>query len=296
MATNKDIQSSAAARLFSAGVVKDLARFGKSALFGRLLREGSLVDRVGIDKRVGDVFEAAFSILKDRDARHEYVYKAAIINKILLGKHSLRTASVLNEFRVEHCKADLAILNGTAAVYEIKSERDSLSRLERQIAAYQKVFAKVNVIAGSNHIENVLGMVPNEVGVFELSDRFQIRTVRDGADLPSRTVPSAMLGSITMDEAKAILKALGISIPDVPNTRLRGELEGLFFHLDPVDTHQAMVSTLKRTRSQSSLISLVDNLPSSLHAAVLSTRMRKQDHARLISAIDQPLRDAVMWG
>ena len=32
-------------------------------------------------------------------------------------------------------------------MYEVKSERDSLTRLERQIAAYATVFAKVYVIA-----------------------------------------------------------------------------------------------------------------------------------------------------
>ncbi|MEI9986083.1 MAG: sce7726 family protein [Aliidongia sp.] len=53
----------------------------------------------------------------------------SVTQKILMGKHSLRTASMLNEFRAGSCKADLVILNGTATVYEIKSERDSLTRL-----------------------------------------------------------------------------------------------------------------------------------------------------------------------
>lgn len=88
--------------------------------------------------------------------RHEYIYKAAPTHKILLGKHSLHSASVINEFRVGECKADVAILNGTATVYEVKSERDSLAWLERQIRANATVFAKVYVIASESHIQAVL--------------------------------------------------------------------------------------------------------------------------------------------
>src|SRR4029453_5364083 len=98
------------------------------------------------------VFDAAFAVLKKGGLRDEYIYKAALTHRVLLGKHSLKTASMLTEFRAGDCKADISILNGTTTVFEIKSERDSLTRLARQIENYKRVFASVFVIGGENYV------------------------------------------------------------------------------------------------------------------------------------------------
>ncbi len=110
---------------------------------------------MSLSDRVRNVFETAFSLLKREGSRHEYIYKSALTHKVLLGMHSLQTASMINGFRVGDCKADVVILNGTATVYEVKSKRDSLTRLERQIATYATMFAKVYVIAAEGRINAV---------------------------------------------------------------------------------------------------------------------------------------------
>src|SRR5690606_10514895 len=153
-------QLSALTRLFSAAVFREMAKKGRSGLFCRLLEQTDLIDRVGLSATVGDTFDYAFDILKVAGHRDEYIYRAAISQKVLMGTHSLRTASMLNEFRIGDCKADLVILNGTATVYEIKSERDSLVRLVKQVESYKRVFAKVNVITSEGHVDGVLDMVP----------------------------------------------------------------------------------------------------------------------------------------
>lgn len=117
---------SALTRLFSSAVFQEMAKKGRSALFKRLLDQTDVVERCHSDATVGDAFNSAFKVLQTAGLRDEYIYRAAVTKKILMGKHSLRTASMLNEFRAGSCKADLVILNGTATVYEIKSERDSL--------------------------------------------------------------------------------------------------------------------------------------------------------------------------
>lgn len=58
--------------------------------------------------RVHAIFDAAFSLLQREGYRHEYIYKAALTHKILLGKHSLHTASMITEFRVGECKLSLS--------------------------------------------------------------------------------------------------------------------------------------------------------------------------------------------
>ena len=212
-----------------------------------------------------------------------------------MGTHSLRTASMLNEFRVGNCKADLVILNGTATVYEIKSERDSLARLVNQIENYKRVFAKVNVIASEGHIESVLDMIPDDVGVMCLSKRYQITSVREAADCPKRICPVTVFESLRMAEGIAILQAMGVTVPEVPNTQKHTAMRDLFARLDPVLLHAEMVRTLKRTRDLAPLSDFVDRLPKSLQAAALSVSVPRSDHPRLIDALATPLRVAMTW-
>jgi len=288
-------QVAAISRLFSSSVVHEMARKGRSPLFARLVTQSQVLRSMSLSERVYTVFEAAFSLLKREGYRHEYIYKAALTHKILLGKHSLQTASMINEFRVGDCKADVAILNGTATVYEVKSERDSLTRLERQIAAYATVFAKVYVIAAETHIRAVANTVPDSVGILCLNSRHQISTLRDATDQPERTSPGAIFESIRAEEARMILSSFGVSIPRVPNTELHAVLREAFVKLDPIQAHEGMVRVLKRTRNLLPLSALVDQLPPSLQTAALSVPLRKVDHQRLVAAVNTPLMDAMGW-
>ncbi|HKX77562.1 MAG TPA: sce7726 family protein [Novosphingobium sp.] len=288
-------QFSALTRLFSAAVFHEMAKKGRSSLFSRLVAETNLRDHCGTEATVGEAFDSAFDVLKVAGQRDEYIYRSAISHKILMGTHSLQTASMLNEFRAGSCKADLVILNGTATVYEIKSERDSLARLANQVENYKRVFAKVNVIASEGHVDGVLATVPDDVGVMCLSRRYRISTVREAVDRPARICPVTVFESLRSAEAIAILKALGIAVPQVPNTQRHAALRALFADLDPATLHVEMVHTLKRTRNLAPLGELVDRLPGSLQAAALSIPVRRTDHDRIVEAVETPLGAAMAW-
>jgi hypothetical protein len=212
-----------------------------------------------------------------------------------MGKHSLNTACMLNEFRAGACRADLVILNGTATVYEIKSERDSLARLANQVENYKKVFAKVYVIAGESHVRSVIETTPKDVGVMCLSRRYRISTVREALNCPERICTATVLESLRAAEASSVLVELGVAFPEVPNTLLHAALRECFQRLKPEDVHVAMVKTLKRTRDLAPLSDLVDRLPLSLHAAALSIQVRRSDHGHLIEAVGTPLDAAMAW-
>ena len=295
MKTHSSAQLSALTRLFSAAVFREMAKRGQSGLFRRLLGQTDLVDSVDQCATVGDAFDFAFDVLKIAGHRDEYIYRAAITQKVLMGTHSLRTASMLNEFRVGSCKADLVILNGTATVYEIKSERDSLARLANQVENYKRVFATVNVIANEGHVEGVLDIIPDDVGVMCLSKRYRITPVRKAVDCPERICPATVFESLRMAEGVAILQTMGVTVPEVPNTQKYAAMRELFAKLDPVALHVEMVRTLKRTRDLSPLSDLVDRLPRSLQAAALSISVHRSEHSKLIDATATPLRAAMTW-
>lgn len=282
-------------RLFSSSVFREMARKGRSPLFARLATQSGLFVTLSASDHVYSLFDAAFSLLEKEGCRDEYIYKAILTRRILMGKHSLQSASMLTEFRVGECKADLAILNGTATVYEVKSERDSLCRLEQQVTAYAKVFAQVYVVAGEKHIDAVIASVPRAVGVMKINCRQGISTLRAAADRPERTSPAAIFDSIRTLEARTILESQGVVIPAVPNTELHFVLRELFVRLPPRIAHQGMVRVLKQTRNLFPLSGLVRKLPHSLQAAALSVPLRKLDHMRLIAAVNTSLKDAMAW-
>jgi hypothetical protein len=282
-------------RLFSSTVFREMSRKGRSPLFARLAEQSLLLRSLPVAEPVYCLFDTAFELLKREGCRDEYIYKAALIQKILLGKHSLQTASMLNEFRVGECKADVVILNDSATVYEVKSERDSLSRLDRQLAAYAKVFARVYVIAGDNHTQAVMSVVPPEVGILRLNRRYHISSLREALDRSEHISPAAIFDSIRTDEARMILALEGVSIPAVPNTSLHSALRELFIKLTPYQAHRGMVRVLKKTRNLLPLSDLIARLPLSLQTAALSVPLRKLDHTRLVAALNTSLQDAMAW-
>lgn len=272
-----------------------MAEKGRSPLFARLAGHTDIVGRCAENATVGEAFDAAFDVLKAAGHRDEYIYRSALTHNVLMGTHSLNTACMLTEFRAGACKADLAILNGTATVYEIKSERDSLARLANQVSNYKQVFAKVYVIASEGHVSGVLDTVPDDVGVMMLASRYRISTVRAAEDRPDRICPVTVFQSLRSAEAATILRSLKVAVPEVPNTQRHAAMRALFEALDPTAVHKAMVSTLKRTRNLAPLRDLVDQLPRSLHAAALSIQVRRSDHDRIVEAIATPLGAAMTW-
>jgi len=288
-------EASALSRLFSAKVLNDFGQHGSSALFIRLLDHTSVTARLTPDATVGEVFNSAFDILKTSGVRDDYVYRSAITQKILLGRHSLRTATLLNEVRAGTCKADVVVLNGTSTAYEIKSERDSLARLRNQVDNYRKVFATVNVLVSSSHRHEVLNATPKDVGVTTLSSRFRLQVEREPQDRPDRTSPLMMLEVLRVEEACSVLRSLGCEVPDVPNTRIRFELGQIYAKLDPAVVHDQMVRELKASRSQVGMSDFIKSVPVSLRAASLAAKPDLTRRNRIKQAVNTPLVEALNW-
>ena len=89
-----------------------------------------------------------------------------------------RDVTIINEFVIDQSsrRVDMAIFNDKHAhAIEIKSEKDSLFRLNGQIESYLKYFDKITVIAARKHIKGVLADVPANVEVWEVyKEKFRI--------------------------------------------------------------------------------------------------------------------------
>jgi hypothetical protein len=89
--------------------------------------------------------------------------------KRLLRQHNQKNTLVIDELGLNHgkCRADIAVVNGHFVGYEIKSNKDSLRRLDEQVKSYNAVFDKVFVIVGYRYINSIKKHIPNWWGVIE---------------------------------------------------------------------------------------------------------------------------------
>lgn len=281
------------ARFFSSGVLRELAHTGHSAVAGRLLQQHHLFELFSPDMAVREFYDAIFNRLV-HEYRHEYVYKNAIAEKILLGKHNLNTAFMLTELRVDDCKADAVVLNGTSHVYEIKSEMDSFERLDRQLAAYRKMFDFITVITTERLYNSVMERVPVEVGIMVLAEGgYQFRTKkcrREAVSNKGNVDPTVIFNSLQRREYLKIIKeAFGVSLAHLPNTQIYGEAKKHFEKLTPEAAHDAMVEALKHRRDARRVADFVADVPSSLKAASLSIRLTREDRMRFVNTLHKDI-------
>ena len=105
----------------------------------------------------------------DRQKQLEPDIKAAVINRLLASGWLSRGDTVGNEFTLRYSRrADLVVAErGRLLGFEIKSESDSLKRLEGQIDTYRAYFDKVIVVAAPKHIPTILKASPWSVEVWE---------------------------------------------------------------------------------------------------------------------------------
>jgi hypothetical protein len=62
-------------------------------------------------------------------------------------------------------RIDLAVINGEICGYELKSDRDTLTRLPLQADIYSRVFDKVTLVVGERHLKKARDLVPKWWGV-----------------------------------------------------------------------------------------------------------------------------------
>ena len=87
--------------------------------------------------------------------------------KILRRQHAQKDTLVIDELGLNHgrCRADIAVINGHLVGYEIKSNNDSLRRLEEQVKSYNAVFDRISIVVGDRYINSIQNYIPEWWGV-----------------------------------------------------------------------------------------------------------------------------------
>ncbi|MFZ6774833.1 sce7726 family protein [Undibacterium sp. SXout7W] len=99
-------------------------------------------------------------LLGDKEIRHSL--------KIHLTKSSRAPRAVLEELRVHNGNAIadiVAIHNNNAHCYEIKSDKDSIERVQKQAQFYDLVFRKVTLVTTARHLDRAILYTPAHWGI-----------------------------------------------------------------------------------------------------------------------------------
>lgn len=250
-----------------------------------ILVNSGFIKFLGSDFKLLDIFNAVYKYLS-KTYRSEYIYKNAIANKILLGRHSLNTSFMLTEFRVGNCKADVAIFNGTSNVYEIKTELDSLERLENQIAEYQQFFDKVHIITAPSQTNKISKSVESSIGILELTPRNTIKTLQQAKSGKKRVSPETIFDSLRKSEYLSIIEKHYGSIPEMPNTQIYKECKTIFRKISPELAHDSMVPLLKQRGNSYGLKNFIESVPYSLKAIALNSCLKEKDANSFIDILN----------
>jgi hypothetical protein len=136
------------------------------------------------------------------------------LGPLVLRRHAARRSTVLleevglNQGRV---LADLMVVNGSLEAFEIKSDRDSLRRLRRQVEVYGQVVDRAILVVGARYASRARAILPKWWGLWSAAaspDGVRLQTVREARQNPGRRV-EAIAQLLWREDAIELLRRKG---------------------------------------------------------------------------------------
>lgn len=104
-------------------------------------------------------------------------------------------------------RADIAVVNGSLHGYEIKSDLDSLRRLQNQIDVYGRVLDYATLVVGERLFDEAVKVIPEWWGVLHahtVADDLEFETIRNSGLNPGRD-PRALAELLWFEDAVDLL-------------------------------------------------------------------------------------------
>lgn len=124
--------------------------------------------------------------------------KSSVTAELVLGNYSVRADVVVCDRNDLHC-------------YEIKTGRDTLVRLDRQLEVYARHADFVTVVAATRHINTIISRVEPHIGIYEIVEfdcSSPLRVVREAKRSPTFDV-DALLSIVPVKDIQSRLALSG---------------------------------------------------------------------------------------
>ena len=195
-------------RFFSRDNINNLLKYNKDEVFERISKE---------ETSHLETIQSVYQELS-KTYRNEYFYKNTLLNKRLLGIHSVNTTTALTEIPVGRAKPDFILINGKAVVYEIKTELDNFDRLENQINEYYKAFNHVAIVTYEKNIEMAkrkIAEINKPIGLYILQKNVKIKTVMEPKEYNNDLDRDVIFSILRKREYESIIEKRFGSLPQV---------------------------------------------------------------------------------
>lgn len=240
--------------------LRSLSQIFTPANFHQVVREqdiqatkGRIIRHVSIDSpniKYGKVLKRLYKDLQNEYC-NEYFFKNNLFNKYFLEQYSLKTTSVFNEFKICGSIADFVLLNGTARIFEIKTNLDGLDKLQKQLDDYQKFAEFVYIVTSSKYLSKILTNYANtNIGIIEFTSNNVFKEHKQAESNKRFFSTATIFKSLRKSEYLDIIKTHFGFVPNVPNTRIFKACLSLVNTIDKVEFQRMAVNQLKKRKIQ----------------------------------------------
>lgn len=158
-----------------------------------------------------------------KEYRTEVEIKAALIDRLFKKGEVCRDAVLISEMVVDSWarRADVVLANGKLQAFEIKSDFDSLVRLQGQLESYRAHFERVVLVVAPRFLSKVEQMAPDGVGIWVvegegpdgIQEKRRARTVELSAE--------GAISLMTVTDLRRLLSANGVpGVASAPRRQL----------------------------------------------------------------------------
>lgn len=238
-----------------------------------------------------DVFTLLYKEL-DEHYRNEYFYKNTLLNTMLIQNKESCLVSALTELPVANSKSDFMTVDkdDVGIAYEIKTDLDSLQRLETQIQDYYKAFSSVYVVTGKKHIEEVETMLQNtNVGIIELTASNKLIYKKIATCDTSHLSHETLFKVLRKKEFESIVLKYFGELPHVSDFVYYRICFGLLKQLDIIEFQKEVMHCLEQRNIVKDVNLFARNVPQELSFYAYFSKKYKGKYDEFASFLDKKI-------
>ncbi|SCI39701.1 sce7726 family protein [Intestinibacter bartlettii] len=263
-------------RFFSKNNFKELLNNNTSKIYSYLVKD--ILNNA--ESRPNSLVITDIYKFMNKNHRNEYYYKNTLLNKLLLGRHSLNTTTALTELPIGKSKADFVLINGKGVVYEIKTELDTFNRLESQINDYYKAFNHVCVITCESNKDKIKHFLNNSnVGICILNKNNKISTIREPIECNDFLNHETIFKILRKKEYEDIILKYYNELPNTTQFKYYDECFNLFKQIDIDIMYGEILKILKKRANVES--KYFKSVPYELKFLVYFSQYKNKDYLKL---------------
>ena len=174
-------------------------------------------------------------------------------------------------------------------MFEIKTELDTLDRLNTQLADYLKLFTDVNVVSHVSQENRLFKFIQHTCyGLIVLDDKSELKVVKKAESSYALLEHRPLLNCLRKNEVINFLKEELDVILEVPNTKFYKEAVKIIQDLDIRVFQKAVLKQLKERNIVEKGFINNDKVPTELKHICYSLDFDKQEYEKLFEFLKSP--------